>query len=117
MVRVGLVTSVIIRVGSVTSTCLWSSAGDMRNRSAPMSPLSSGTLPGQISTTRGSAASADHAKIQEARPTAADAKRFMVHFLRPETGRLSGFTLQLAAYLNLNVTNIDFHKVTFPEWP
>jgi len=24
---------------------------------------------------------------------------------------------QLTVYLNLNATNIDFHKVTFPEWP
>jgi hypothetical protein len=24
---------------------------------------------------------------------------------------------QLAVYLNINSTNIDFYKVTFPEWP
>src|SRR5262249_7712330 len=50
---VGLVTLVTIRVGSVTSTCLWSSFGDMRTYSAPMLPGSSGALPGQRSTTRG----------------------------------------------------------------
>src|SRR6266498_708566 len=67
---VGFVTSVIIRVGSVTSTCLRSSFGDMRNRSGPMLPLSSGTLPGQISTTRGSAGAADHAIINVTREAA-----------------------------------------------
>src|SRR5205823_7518181 len=50
---VGLVASVTIRVGSVTSTSFRSSLGDMRNLSGPMLPLSSGTLPGQISTTSG----------------------------------------------------------------
>ena len=24
---------------------------------------------------------------------------------------------QLAVYLNLNATNIDFYKITFPDWP
>src|SRR5712691_11344893 len=55
---VGLVTPVTIWVGSVTSTCLWSSFGDMRNFSGPTLPLSSGTLPGQISTTSQSSAPA-----------------------------------------------------------
>src|SRR5713226_3752771 len=55
---VGLVTPVTILVGSVTSTCLWSSFGDMRSFSGPMLPLSSGTLPGQISTTSESSAPA-----------------------------------------------------------
>ena len=50
---VGLVTLVTIRVGSVTSTCLRSSFGDMRTFSGPMVPGSSGTLPGQSSTTSG----------------------------------------------------------------
>src|SRR5260370_16184739 len=58
MVMVGLVTPVTIWVGSVTSTCLWSSLGDMRSFSGPMLPLSSGTLPGQISTTSESSAPA-----------------------------------------------------------
>src|SRR5438128_909946 len=62
MVMVGFVTPVIIWVGSVTSTCLRSSFGDIRNLSGPMLPLSSGGLPGQICTTSGfSAPSAAHA--------------------------------------------------------
>src|SRR5438874_11894524 len=53
---VGLLTAVIIRVGSVTSTCVRSSFGDIRLCSAPISPLSSGAPPGQIATTCGSSA-------------------------------------------------------------
>src|SRR5260370_6077417 len=53
MVMVGLVTLVIIRVGSVTSAFFLSSFGDMRTYSAPMLPASSGALPGQSSTTSG----------------------------------------------------------------
>src|SRR2546422_2346807 len=49
--------------------CLRSSAGDMRNRSGPISPLSSGTLPGQISRTKGSAATADQATIKDRKST------------------------------------------------
>src|SRR6266487_46126 len=99
MVRVGLVTSVIIRVGSVTSTCLRSSAGDMRNRSAPMLPLSSGTLPGQISTTSGSAAAAEHATINETNTAAADANGCMVEFLRHEMVDCSGFAFPASTKL------------------
>jgi len=51
MVMLGLVTLVIIRVESVTSTCLRSSFGDMTTFSGPIVPGSSGTLPGQSSTT------------------------------------------------------------------
>src|SRR5437660_5134932 len=91
MVRVGFVTSVIIRVGSVTSTCLRSSAGDMRNLSGPMLPLSSGTLPGQISTTRGSAAAADHATINEAKTAVTDATGCMMRLLRNEGFNGTGF--------------------------
>src|SRR6266481_9444456 len=53
MVIVGLVTLVIILVGSVTSTCLRSSLGDMRTYSAPILPISSGGLPGHNSKTSG----------------------------------------------------------------
>src|SRR5947209_805549 len=55
---VGLVTLVIILVGSVTSTCLRSSLGDMRTYSAPILPISSGGWPGHNSTTRGLSATA-----------------------------------------------------------
>src|SRR6185369_9574809 len=84
MVMVGLVTSVIIRVGSVTSTCLRSSAGELRTLSGPMPPLSSGTFPGQISTTSGSAADALHATTNETNTAAAEARVCMVKFLRHE---------------------------------
>src|SRR3972149_3293887 len=40
-------------VDSVTSTCLRSSVGDMRDFSAPILPVSSGAWPGQSSTTSG----------------------------------------------------------------
>src|SRR2546423_13394799 len=80
----GFVTSVIIRVGSVTSTCLRSSAGDIRNLSGPMVAVSSGTLPGQISTIRGSAAHADHATNNETNIAAADLNGRMVEFPRHE---------------------------------
>src|SRR6266404_7354520 len=65
MLMAGFVTSVIIRVGSVTSTSLRTNSGDMRPLSGPIWPLSSGTLPGQIATIIGSAAAADHATINE----------------------------------------------------
>src|SRR5215831_9535881 len=79
MVMVGLVTLVTIRVGSVTSTCLRSSFGDMRTFSAPMLPVSSGALPGHSSTTRGlSAAATGQATHNQATREAVDAKRFMV---------------------------------------
>src|SRR5829696_4884118 len=53
---VGLVTAVMSFVCSVTSTCLRSSFGDMRTRSGPMLSVSSGTVPGQMSTTSGASA-------------------------------------------------------------
>src|SRR5208337_1178543 len=40
------------------STCFRSSLGDIRHRSGPMAPVSSGTLPGQISMTSGLSAAA-----------------------------------------------------------
>src|SRR6266480_710394 len=93
----GFVTSVIIRVGSVTSTCLRSSAGDIRNLSGPMVTVSSGTLPGQISTISGSAALTDHATNNEATNAAADLKGCMMEFLRHEVfDWLSGMELILA---------------------
>src|SRR5437588_10731596 len=46
-----LVTLFTILVCSVTSTCLRSSRGDMMTFSAPMVPVSSGTLPVHSSTT------------------------------------------------------------------
>src|SRR5438874_2115068 len=54
----GLVTLVIIRVDSVTSTWERSSFGDGRTYSAPMVPGSSGGLPGQRSRTSGLSAAA-----------------------------------------------------------
>src|ERR1700722_16973931 len=53
MVMLGLATLVTILVGSVTSTCLRSSLGARRALSGPISPVSSGTLPGQSSMTTG----------------------------------------------------------------
>src|ERR1700677_4067928 len=53
----GLPTLVTMRVGSVTSTCLRSSLGDMTTFSGPMlMPSSSGILPGQTSRISGSSA-------------------------------------------------------------
>src|SRR5437660_8722518 len=80
----GFVTSVIIRVGSITSTCLRSSAGDIRSLSGPMFPGSYGTLPGQISTIWGSAALADHATNNEATNPAADLNECIAEVLRHE---------------------------------
>src|SRR5438552_14102619 len=80
----GFVTSVIIRVGSVTSTCLRSSPGDMRNRSGPMLPLSSGALAGQTSTTRGSAALTDQATAHETNNAMAEATGCMAKILRSQ---------------------------------
>src|SRR2546430_14646800 len=56
----------------------------MRNLSAPILPLSSGTLPGQISMTNGSAAAADAATTNETSTAAADTMGCMVEFLRHE---------------------------------
>src|SRR5438067_12581936 len=80
MLMVGFVTSVIIRVDSVTSTSLCTNWGDMRPLSWPIWPLSSGTLPGQISTIIGSAAAADHATIIETTTAAGDSIDCMVKF-------------------------------------
>src|ERR1043166_1271271 len=68
MVMVGLVTAVTTPVGSVTSTCLRSSFGDMTTLSGPMWATSSGPLSGQSSTTSGLPASlrAEAAPIQPA---------------------------------------------------
>src|SRR5262249_21783407 len=57
----GFVTLVTNRVGSKTSTCLRSEAGDMRTYSAPIVPGSSGAFPGQSSTTSGSSAARSEA--------------------------------------------------------
>jgi len=66
-VSVGFETSVISRVGSVTSTFVRSSLGDMRILSAAMVALSSGGSPGQTSTTMGlSAANTDQAAQADA---------------------------------------------------
>src|SRR5438105_15199330 len=55
---VGLLTLVTNRVGSVTSTSFLVNFGDRRTVSGPMSRVSSGTLPGHSSTTRGLSAPA-----------------------------------------------------------
>src|SRR5438132_1031529 len=67
----------------------------MRNLSAPMLPLSSGTLPGQISMTNGSAAAADPATTNDKSTMAADTVRCMVEFLRYEVINSYGFAIQL----------------------
>src|SRR4051794_79868 len=54
----GLLTLVTNRVGPVTSTSFLVNFGDMRTFSGPMSPVSSGTLPGHSSTTVGLSAPA-----------------------------------------------------------
>src|SRR5439155_1633838 len=82
--RDGLLPSLLIRVVSVTSTSFRSTACDMRNLSAPILPLSSGTLPGQISMTNGSAAAADAATTNETSTAPADTMGCMVEFLRHE---------------------------------
>src|SRR5947209_5801827 len=94
---VGLVTLVTILVGSVTSTCLRSSLGDMRTYSAPILPVSSGALPGQSRTTTPrsptpvweravasglSAASTGEATHNQVTRERADAMRFMWKPLR-----------------------------------
>src|SRR5258708_40130227 len=81
MVSVGLETSVIIRVGSVTSTCLRSNFGDMRGLSARMSRVSSGAFPGQSSMTNGPAARALEARVNEPNKAAAEGSVFMAKFL------------------------------------
>src|SRR5262245_4229830 len=84
---VGLVTLVIMRVDSVTSTSLRSSLGDMRTYSAPMVPVSSGALPGQRSTTRGlSAAVAAVARQRAVRRGTGDATRMGDTPLGRQTG-------------------------------
>jgi hypothetical protein len=84
---VGLVTLVTSRVGSVTSTSLRVSFGDMRTVSAPMSPVSSGALPGHRSTTSGlSAAAAGQATHSEVSRATAVRIRFMFAFVSSATG-------------------------------
>src|SRR6266404_600446 len=97
MVRVGFVTLVTILVGSVTSTCLRLSFGDMRNFSAPIVPVSSGAVPGQSSTTSGwSAPNTGPTKHNHVTRETAAAKRLMVApLLRDEEqflSRLAGGT-------------------------
>src|SRR5262249_49979986 len=79
MVRVGLLTLVTSRVGSVTSTSFRVSFGDRRTVSGANLPVSSGTLPGHSSTTVGLSAPAagQAAHNQVTRETAAT-RRFMV---------------------------------------
>src|SRR5437773_7138921 len=73
---VGLLTAVIIRVDSVTSTCVRSSFGDIRLCSAPLSPLSSGAPPGQSATTgESSALAAGEARQDQATRKTADGNR------------------------------------------
>ena len=77
--RVGLLTLVTSRVGSVTSTSFRVCVGDMRTISGPIVPVSSGTLPGHSSTTVGVPAAAERQAVhsQEIRETTATI-RFMV---------------------------------------
>src|SRR5579859_904579 len=51
-----------MRVDSVTSTCLRSRLGDIRDRSAPIVPGSSGALSGQTDSTRGVCPAAEQPK-------------------------------------------------------
>src|SRR4051794_21718331 len=78
-VRVGLLTLVTRRVGSVTSTSLRVCFGDMRTVSGPIVPVSSGALPGHNSTTFGTSAAVagQAAHTQGIRETTATI-RFMV---------------------------------------
>src|SRR6266436_4189286 len=73
---VGFVTPVIIRVDSVTSTCLRSSFGDITTFSGPIFPASSGATAGQSCTTTGSAADANAAATR-ATNNATDVKAFI----------------------------------------
>ena len=77
--RVGLLTLVTSRVGSVTATCFFVSLGDMRIFSGPMSPASSGALPGHNCTMSGlsvpTTGPTTHSKVSNA--TAAGI-RFMI---------------------------------------
>src|SRR5205807_2681028 len=78
-VMVGLLTLVTNRVGSVISTSFRVSFGDMRTFSGPMSPLSSGTLPGHSATTSGlSARATGQATHHQAIKEMAATIRFMV---------------------------------------
>src|SRR5262245_25205331 len=87
MVMVGLLTLVSICVGSVTSTCLRSSFGDMTVFSAPRSPVSSGTLPGQSSMTSGlSAAPAGQATHNQVSRQTVQVQRIGIAPLLREVG-------------------------------
>ena len=88
--RVGLVTPVMSLVGSVTSTCLRSNCGDMRIRSGPMPPLSSGAAPGQTLTAKGSAARIVSFAANEANNTGSDAIDFMMQVFA-RVGSLTAF--------------------------
>src|SRR5262245_60613405 len=88
MVRVGLVTLVTSRVGSVTSTSLRVSFGDMRTVSGPILPDSSGTLPGHSSKTVGfSPPAAGQATPNQAIRDTTATIRFMV---APRVSELGG---------------------------
>src|SRR5262245_21354544 len=79
MVMVGLLTLVINRVGSVTSTSFRVSFHDVRTISGPILPASSGALPGHSSTTVGlSAPTAGAAKHNQAIRGMANVMRIMV---------------------------------------
>src|SRR5260370_29545693 len=67
-----------MRVGWVTSTCFRSSFGDMRTFSGPILTVSSGTLPGQTSTTRGFLSPAPASATQNNRIETVAAICFMV---------------------------------------
>src|SRR6185369_2813415 len=70
MAIAGFVTFENIRVGSITSTCLCSSFGDMRTYSAPiLLPSSLGALPGQRFTTSGAAGAANNGAARQRRTT------------------------------------------------
>src|SRR5580658_3569363 len=83
MVMVGLVTLVINLVDSVTSTSFLVSFFDMYSLSAPILSVSSGTLPGQSSTTIGlSAASVGQVTDRQRTSDTVEAIRFMVKSLQ-----------------------------------
>src|SRR6185436_20397623 len=77
----GLVTFVTSLVDSVTSTCLRSNAGDIRLFSAPISLVSSGTLPDHNSATSGPSA----AKARPATPIQTIKENAYVHRINNST--------------------------------
>src|SRR5579884_1165571 len=84
---VGLLTLVTSRVGSVTSTSLRVSRGDMRVISGPIAAVSSGALPGHSSTASGfSAPKAGQATLTQPARAIVHAHRFMVAPSLPDEG-------------------------------